>query len=88
MNSNVALVITTINSPMQPFEDSRGCRNKYTMIVVGDSKSPSNFHIPGVEYFDLKAQRESGLAYASFARMTLCQKNIGYLLACRGTPNL
>jgi len=87
VNSNVALVITTINSPNAALlKTAEGCRqHNIRMIVVGDSKSPSNFHIPGVEYYDLKAQRESGLAYASLCpERHYARKNIGYLLACRG----
>ena len=87
MNSNAALVITTINSPnLALLQAAEGChQHKIRMIVIGDSKSPANFHIPGVEYYDLKAQRDSGLAYAKLCpERHYARKNIGYLLACRG----
>jgi hypothetical protein len=87
VNSNAALVITTINSPNATLlQVAEGChQHKIRMIVIGDSKSPSNFHIPGVEYYGLKAQRDSGLAYAKLCpERHYARKNIGYLLACRG----
>lgn len=86
MNTNTAMVITTINSPNQALlQIAEGCRqHNVRMIVIGDSKSPPDFHIPGVEYYDLEAQRNSGLGYAKICpEKHYARKNIGYLLAYR-----
>jgi hypothetical protein len=54
------------------------------MIIVGDSRSPDDFHIPEVDFYDLDAQRASGLSYAELCpEGHYARKNIGYLLAAR-----
>jgi hypothetical protein len=86
MNPNTALVITTISAPNPALlQIAEGCRqHAIRMIVIGDSKSPADFHIPGVDFYDLKAQRDSGLSYANICpECHYARKNIGYLLACR-----
>jgi hypothetical protein len=84
MNSNTALVITTISAPNKAlYMLAEGCvQNNIRMIVIGDAKSPTEFSIPGADYYDLKAQRATGLAYADlFPEGHYSRKNIGYLLA-------
>jgi hypothetical protein len=86
MNPNTALVVTTISGPNPVLlQLAEGCKQHgVRMIVIGDSRSPAGFNIPGVDFFDLKMQRDSGLSYASICpERHYARKNIGYLLACR-----
>jgi hypothetical protein len=44
---------------------SEGCRAAdMRFILVGDTKSPSDFALDGCEFFDVAAQLASGLAFA------------------------
>lgn len=86
MNREAALVVTTISSPNVALRRlAEGCRqHKVRMIVVGDSRSPDDFYIPDVEFYDLDKQRASGLSYAELCpERHYARKNIGYLLAAR-----
>jgi hypothetical protein len=53
-------------------------------VVVGDDKSPPDFHQPGATYLDMAAQRASGFRYAREAPSRhYARKNVGYLVAIR-----
>ena len=81
-----AVVLTTINNPTLAVREiqSRCCERMSNFYVIGDSKSPPDFHLEGARYYDLEAQRATGFNFA-----TLCptrhyaRKNVGYLAAMR-----
>lgn len=91
MNPHTALVVTSISGPNPALLMlAEGCRlHNIQMIVIGDTRSPPDFHIPGVDFYDLAAQRASGLAYSAICpERHYARKNIGYLLACRAGAEL
>lgn len=78
------LVITTIQSPTLALFKYRDILLElgWSIVVVGDLKSPSTFDLPGIDYLNLEKQQElfGSLAYLvplnHYAR-----KNLGYLYA-------
>lgn len=86
MKDRYAVVITTINHPTRAVVDiARDCvRLDAHFVVVGDSKSPPDFHLEGTDYYPISRQRESGLRYAEIVPSRhYALKNIGYLSAIR-----
>ncbi len=81
-----AVVITTVNAPTRGVQEiARDApRLGAEFVLVGDEKSPANFHQPGATYLDVQAQRDTGFAYAEVAPTRhYARKNIGYLHAIR-----
>jgi hypothetical protein len=81
-----AIVLTTINAPTRAIralaERCGGLGTRF--IVIGDRKTPQGFSYDGLDYFDVDAQLETGLALAGLAPLNhYARKNIGYLLATR-----
>ncbi|HVJ52074.1 MAG TPA: STELLO glycosyltransferase family protein [Aliidongia sp.] len=55
------------------------------VIIIGDTKSPADFELPGVRFVSIEEQLSSGLAVAELCPTRhYARKNIGYLLAIRG----
>jgi hypothetical protein len=82
-----ALVITTINKPNSIMRAlaSGSTRVGWEMIVIGDIKTPADFTIPGSAFYDVRAQIDTSLAFASVCPTShYARKNIGYLIAMRG----
>lgn len=84
MNANTALVITSISSPnaaMRSFADGSQAAG-VDFLVVGDSKSPPAFELPGCTYFSIEAQRSTPFFFAQRCPIGhYARKNVGYLLA-------
>jgi hypothetical protein len=81
-----AVVVTTINHPTKAVVEiqARSKELDASFYVIGDSKSPSDFSLPGSCYMDLAAQRASGLTFADLCPIKhYARKNIGYLAAMR-----
>ncbi len=80
-----ALVITSIANDLNPVlrQFANECRRENVrFIVIGDSKSPSEFHIDGCEFYDLQKQRSLDFNFAHLVpERHYSRKNIGYLLA-------
>lgn len=58
-------------------------------ILIGDTKSPSDFSLDACAFFDVSAQFESGLAFARLCPTRhYARKNVGYLLAIRDGAQL
>lgn len=86
-DSKIALVITSINSPNEALRQlASGCREHgIRMILIGDSKSPPDFHLEGCEFYSLAAQKALNLETAKLSpERHYARKNIGYLLAMQG----
>lgn len=87
MNSEHALVVTSIAAPTQAMQElAAGCREHGAAVfVIGDSKSPAQYTLAGAQFFSLQQQRDSGLQFARLCpERRYARKNIGYLLAMRG----
>jgi hypothetical protein len=81
-----AIVVTSINPPNRALvELARGSSTRGDrFVVVGDTKSPSDFRLEGCEYYDVDAQRATGLPFASLCPTRhYARKNVGYLVAMR-----
>lgn len=82
-----ALVVTSISGPNPILtalaEGAR--RHQARFIVIGDSKSPPQFDLPGCEFYNLERQRSLPFAYAKLCpEKSYTRKNIGYLLGLAG----
>ncbi|XP_059158102.1 uncharacterized protein LOC131942311 [Physella acuta] len=75
------IVLTTISAPTEQVEYLSNITG-WRCLVVGDSKTPLTWSLPGCDYLSIEAQEELGFAitkatpYGSYTR-----KNIGYLYA-------
>ncbi len=86
MEPSKALVITSIAAPNGVLKDfARICQEqKIRFYLIGDTKSPSDFHLEGCNFYGIDQQKDiSGklaplLPYRHYGR-----KNLGYLLAYR-----
>jgi len=79
-----ALVVTTIGHPTAAMRAlARGALDRgLEFIVIGDEKSPAHYDLEGATFYDLDAQRGTGMAFASRCPTRhYARKNIGYLLA-------
>lgn len=87
MAEPIAIVVTTINHPTEAVLALRDGAASIgaPFYVIGDSKSPADFALDGARWFDLDAQRATGLRFAEACPTRhYARKNVGYLLAMRG----
>src|SRR5260221_6110815 len=78
-----ALVVTSISGPNPVLKAlAEGAqRHQVRFIIIGDSKSPKQFDLPGCEFYSLECQRSLSFAYAKLCpEKSYTRKNIGYLL--------
>jgi hypothetical protein len=86
LTDRYAVVVTTINAPTRAVLEiqERAAQVGAHFVVVGDSKSPPDFALPGAEYLDMDAQRRSGFRFAELCPPKhYARKNVGYLAAAR-----
>lgn len=84
--TKLAIVVTTINQPTQAVLELRdGChKHSGRFYVMGDSKSPKDFALPGADYLDVDAQVVTGFEFAKIVPTRhYARKNVGYLCAIR-----
>ncbi len=82
----LAGVITTIREPTGAVGEmcSRLGKHQATLHVVGDSKGPLSFDLPGATFYTLTAQGESPFEIARIlSQDTYARKNLGYLFAMK-----
>jgi hypothetical protein len=80
------LIVTSIAAPNAVLTSlAEGAnRNGVSFIVVGDTKSPDDFALPGCRFYSIQSQRELGFAFADVCPTRhYARKNIGYLTALR-----
>jgi hypothetical protein len=82
--SHGAVVVTSISGPNAVLaslaEGSQAAGARF--IVIGDSKSPADFKLPGCEFYSLQKQRSLPFAFARLCHeRSYTRKNIGYLEA-------
>ena len=59
------------------------------VVIIGDTKSPADFALPGARFLGIEAQHATGLASARLCPTRhYARKNLGYLLAIRGGIDL
>ena len=81
-----AVVVTTINAPTRAVIEiqARARDLGATFYVIGDSKSPPDYDLPGARWLDVAGQKATGLRFAQLCPVRhYARKNIGYLLAMR-----
>jgi hypothetical protein len=86
MPSRFAILITTINAPTAATRElATGCAKRgHNMYAIGDSKSPPAYDLPGCQFFDVAAQRQSGFELGALApTRSYARKAIGYLAAIK-----
>lgn len=77
------IVITSINEPTEAIKKFAQVEG-YTLIVVGDKKSPKNFTLKNCQYLSIEDQEKSGYSLgANLPYNHYCRKMIGYLEAIR-----
>jgi len=83
MKNDRWIVVTSINPPTRAIHTIAQLRAQgWSAVVVGDTKSPADWHCEGVTFLDVAAQREQYgkladlIPYRQYAR-----KNLGYLYA-------
>ena len=79
------LVVTTINPPTEAIKTiSEMAANGWSVIVVGDRKTPPNWSAPNIEYISIENQKELFGELATLIPYNhYCRKNLGYLYAIR-----
>jgi hypothetical protein len=80
------LVVTTINRPTPAVVSlaEGAARSGWRFVLVGDRKSPPDFHVPGTDYLDVQEQLRRGFRFAEAAPFGhYARKNVGYLVAIR-----
>jgi len=85
-NLHPALVVTSISEPNPVLKAlATGCQARdMPFILVGDTRSPSDFSLEGCQFFSIAQQMESGLEFARLCpTKKYSRKNIGYLLAAQ-----
>ena len=77
----VVTSITPPNAVLKAIADG-AAENGMDFIVVGDTRSPPDFALPGCRFVDIDAQRASDFRLATACPVrSYARKNIGYLLA-------
>ena len=83
---NGSFVVTTINSPTRILVKaaSDAVSRGISVVVVGDGKTPSDFTLPGADFYSVEVQ--SGLDFKTAEMLSLgtySRKMIGYLVGLR-----
>ena len=62
LTSDYAIVVTTINAPTRAMLEIRDSAPKLEarFVVIGDTKSPPDFHLNGADYLDLQEATRHG----------------------------
>lgn len=83
---STTLVVTSVSAPNAALRAlAEGCiAHGSDFIVVGDTKSPSDFALQGCRFLDIPTQLASGLRFAGACPVRhYARKNVGYLEAIR-----
>lgn len=79
------LIITSIAGQEHPILKkiaSESSEHNIPFIVIGDTKSPENFDLPGCDFYSVKQQIDTGFELAKILPTKhYARKNIGYLVA-------
>ena len=76
-NMDVSLIITTINKPNSNIRSfSKGCKNNWDFVVIGDKKTPKNFKLSYGNYFNIQSQKNSIQNLQEFALIITMHERI------------
>ncbi|MBN9660689.1 MAG: DUF288 domain-containing protein [Acidobacteria bacterium] len=82
MNNNRWIIITTINHPTEAILRIAELCPDWNILVVGDRKTPSQWHCDGARFLDIDQQASLPFSLAQHAPFNhYARKNLGYLLA-------
>jgi len=81
MPSPNTIVITTINPPTEAIRKIAGTCQDWTFLVVGDKKTPADWHWPGATFLSAAEQLQMGKFAAECPFNHYARKNVGYLWA-------
>lgn len=91
MQNNVFLIITSISGPTLVLQDiAENCKKaNIHFILIGDRKSPDDFHLDNCSFYNIKKQLATAFSYAEACPLDhYARKNIGYLLAIQDKADL
>jgi hypothetical protein len=91
MEESKALVITSIFAPNDALKQyAKECSGRNVhFIVVGDSKSPSDFELSGCDYYSIQRQKELPFSICkTLPEKKYSRKNIGYLISISNKHNV
>jgi hypothetical protein len=83
MSESKAIVVTTVQMPTASVRRLAELRPDWLFVVVGDRKTPADWHWPGVEYLSMEAQERLGDFSRAIPSNHYARKNLGYLVAMR-----
>ncbi|CAN5287649.1 hypothetical protein BH10PSE4_BH10PSE4_08660 [soil metagenome] len=86
MSDQYAVVLTTINHPTFAVQEiaRRAPELDAKFYLIGDSKSPDDFHQEGSQYLNIQGQKDTGFKFAQLCPTKhYARKNIGYLAAMK-----
>lgn len=77
------IVVTSINPPTTAVKAlAELCKQGWSAVVVGDTKTPADWHQENIHYLSVDAQKKMFGAYADLLPYRhYCRKNLGYLYA-------
>jgi hypothetical protein len=77
------IVVTSINPPTTAIKAlAELCRQGWSAVVVGDTKTPADWHQDNIHYLSVDEQKKTFGAYADLLPYRhYCRKNLGYLYA-------
>ncbi len=91
MAEKVSIIVTSIFKPNAQLRELArgGVRNGWEFIIIGDSKSPSDFFLEGASFFDVSEQKKFDFKLAELCPLGhYTRKNLGYLLACQNKSSV
>ena len=75
------IIITSIFEPTEAVR-SFACKEGYKLVVVGDKKTPSDWHCDDVDFLSIEKQKDMGLNFEQYLPYNhYCRKMLGYLYA-------
>jgi len=82
---NKWIVVTTINKPTIAINKfAKMVEDGWSVVVVGDRKTPDDWYVPGIDYLSIERQDE---LFGDLSRIIpynhYCRKNLGYLYAIK-----
>jgi len=85
-----AIVMTTIQAPTEAIRKiSQQLGKIYDIVIIGDQKSPLDFSVENVNFYDIERQGKIDLKLANILPYNhYSRKNIGYLIAARNDAEL
>lgn len=82
MSTDRWIIVTTINLPTKAIYDLAMLTPDWNLLVVGDRKTPPDWHCEGARFLSIDEQRELGFSLSRNAPFNhYARKNLGYLYA-------